>query len=121
MTLAVAGAIEGRPSYARIREDLARARAVNVDLRSRLAVERIESAEFAEHVRRIAGTNLRRGIELGREDLVDQARNDLVPHSGPAHRPAGGALMCRGCSRTSFPGLIWCAACVVARFFGGRP
>ena len=77
MTLAVAGAREGRPSTARLREELARARAVNVDLRSRLAVERIESAEFAEHVRRIAADHLQRAVVLERSDIAEAARLEL--------------------------------------------
>ncbi len=84
MTLAIAGAQRGRPAttVAGLTRALDRARLVNVELRSQMRVERIESAEFAEHVRRIATVDLKRGVELGREDLVDQARNELGYRAG---------------------------------------
>lgn len=79
MTLAVAGAVRGRPvtTVAGLSRSLERARLVNVELRSQLRVERIESLEFAEHVRRIAGEDLKRAVLLERADLAEAARNEL--------------------------------------------
>lgn len=53
MTLAVAGAVRGRPvtTVAGLARSLERARLVNADLRSRLLVEHRESAAFATEAR----------------------------------------------------------------------
>lgn len=51
MTAPVAGAVEGRPSNARLRADLEHAREVNVNLALELLAGRAESRAFAERVR----------------------------------------------------------------------
>lgn len=53
MTLAVAGAVQGRPAttVAGLSRSLERARLVNADLRSRLLAERRDSMDFAVDVR----------------------------------------------------------------------
>lgn len=79
MTLAVAGEARGRPAstVTGLTRSLERARLVNVELRSKLRVERIESATFAEHVRQIAAGPLARGVLLDRSDLIESARVEL--------------------------------------------
>lgn len=66
----------GRPSNAELSRSLERARLVNVSLRERLRAEELEHAAFAEAVR-VDLVSLRRGILLGREDLVDQAASAI--------------------------------------------
>jgi hypothetical protein len=51
MTAAIAGAVRGRPSAARLADSLAASRRINTDLRMELRVERHEGAQFATEVR----------------------------------------------------------------------
>lgn len=78
MTLAVAGALRGRPAttVAGLQRSLERAREVNVGLRLELQVERAEARFFAELVRD-AAAELRRAAVLERVDVVDQQANRL--------------------------------------------
>lgn len=78
MTLAVAGAVRGRPAttVAGLSRSLERARDVNIGLRLELQAERTESRAFAEQVRESAG-ELHRAAVLERIDVVDQVASRL--------------------------------------------
>jgi hypothetical protein len=92
MTVAVAGAVRGRPSVSTLQDSLARARQVNGDLRLELRAQRHESQLFAERIRH-ASRELRRAVVLDRMDVVDQVAGELGYHADRRARQLGSSVL----------------------------
>lgn len=91
MTLAVAGAVRGRPvtTVAGLTRSLERARLVNVDLRSRLLADRLESDAFATEVRARA-LRVHLATTAERPDLAAHEAGAIVVAADRRLRQIGG-------------------------------
>jgi len=91
MTVAVAGAVRGRPSIANLQDSLTRARSVNVGLRLELRIERQEHRTFAERV--LAGAQeIHRAIPAGLTRRIEVKALELAYLADRRIRQTGGIL-----------------------------
>lgn len=89
------------------------------DVREELRAHLAESWAFAHRVR----NRVKRIGELVAAGYDAAAINEagMVGYDADRRLEQLGSvvLTCLGCPRAAHPGLLWCAGCVLARFFGG--